>query len=151
MNRGFLFGDGFFETIRIINGTIPLLFSHLERIDEAVQIYDLHPAFDIDDEFITAIAKEYESNGILRINFFRDGEGKYNPTDNGMAPGTSSGSPARSAAMRATLRLSSPAWLAQPITRSSTWVQSTPGLRAISALRGIAARSSVRTAESAPP
>jgi hypothetical protein len=31
-----------------------------------------------------------------------------------VAPGTSIGSPASSAAMRATLRLSSPAWLAQP-------------------------------------
>ena len=31
-----------------------------------------------------------------------------------VAPGTSTGSPASSAAMRATLRLSSPAWLAQP-------------------------------------
>ncbi len=31
-----------------------------------------------------------------------------------VAPGTVSGSPASSSAMRATLRLSSPAWLAQP-------------------------------------
>ena len=31
-----------------------------------------------------------------------------------VTPGTESGSPARSAAMRATLRLSSPAWFAHP-------------------------------------
>ena len=37
-----------------------------------------------------------------------------------VAPGTSTGSPASSAAMRATLRLSSPAWLAQPKMTSST-------------------------------
>ena len=32
-----------------------------------------------------------------------------------VAPGTSTGKPASSVAMRATLRLSSPAWLAQPM------------------------------------
>jgi hypothetical protein len=37
-----------------------------------------------------------------------------------VTPGTCGGRPERSAAMRATLRLSSPAWLAQPSTTSST-------------------------------
>ena len=53
--------------------------------------------------------------------------------------------------MRARLRLSSPAWLAQPRITSSSSAQSTPGLRSISALIGIAARSSARTRASAPP
>ena len=66
-------------------------------------------------------------------------------------PGTVVGRPASSAAMRATLRLSSPAWLAQPMRQSSTASQSTEGLRAISALSGSAPRSSVRTSRSAPP
>jgi len=66
-------------------------------------------------------------------------------------PGTSTGRPASSAAMRATLRLSSPAWLAQPYSTSATADQSTAALRAISARSGMAARSSVRTDESAPP
>jgi hypothetical protein len=66
-------------------------------------------------------------------------------------PGTESGMPASSNAMRATLRLSSPAWLAQPNTTSSSADQSTLGLRPISARIGIAARSSVRTRASAPP
>ena len=68
-----------------------------------------------------------------------------------VAPGTSIGRPASRLAMRATLRLSSPAWLAQPNNTSVTAAQSTPGLRAISALSGIAPRSSVRTLLSAPP
>ncbi len=53
--------------------------------------------------------------------------------------------------MRATLRLSSPAWLAQPRNTSSTELQSTDGLRSISALIGTAARSSARTADKPPP
>ena len=68
-----------------------------------------------------------------------------------VTPGTLTGSPASSSAMRATLRLSSPAWLAQPKYISSSFSQSTFGLRAISALIGTAARSSVRTFASTPP
>ena len=68
-----------------------------------------------------------------------------------VAPGTSTGNPASSAAIRATLRLSSPAWFAQPSTTSPSSDQSTRGLRAISALIGSAARSSVRTPANAPP
>src|SRR6185503_13184971 len=66
-------------------------------------------------------------------------------------PGTDSGMPASNSAIRATLRLSSPAWLAQPKNTSSTWDQSSPGCFAISALIGTAARSSARTLASEPP
>ena len=68
-----------------------------------------------------------------------------------VVPGTSTGNPASSAAMRATLRLSSPAWLAQPKMTSSTAPQSTPGLRAISSATGKAARSSARSGDKLPP
>ena len=68
-----------------------------------------------------------------------------------VTPGTVAGSPASSKAMRATLRLSSPAWLAQPSTTSSSAAQSTLGLRATSARIGMAARSSARILASAPP
>ena len=61
-----------------------------------------------------------------------------------------SGSPASRAAMSATFRLSSPAWLAQPRITSST-APASPGCRARSARIGIAARSSVRTLANAPP
>ncbi len=53
--------------------------------------------------------------------------------------------------LRATLRLSSPAWLAEPKTTSSSADQSTSGWRSASALIGSAARSSARIEESAPP
>ena len=52
MNRGYLYGDGFFETIRVINGQIPLINQHLERIQEAIKIYKLIPTFRIDEAFI---------------------------------------------------------------------------------------------------
>jgi hypothetical protein len=65
-------------------------------------------------------------------------------------PGTDTGSPASSALMRATLRLSSPAWLAQPYSTSATASQSRSGWRCINARSGTAPSSSVRTLESAP-
>ncbi len=68
-----------------------------------------------------------------------------------VTPGIVSGSPASRSAMRATLRLSSPAWLAQPRNTSSSRDQSALGWRAIKALIGTVARSSARTLASAPP
>ncbi len=80
MNRGFLYGDGFFETIRVIDGKAPLLQFHLERIYDAIFIYKFTPQFDISEEFIQKIIRENTANnGLIRINFFRDGGGKYQP------------------------------------------------------------------------
>src|SRR5664280_363308 len=53
--------------------------------------------------------------------------------------------------IRATLRLSSPAWFAQPRTTSSIAAQSTVGSRSVRARITCAARSSGRTVASAPP
>ncbi|MGB0850768.1 MAG: aminotransferase class IV, partial [Bacteroidia bacterium] len=84
-NRGFLYGDGFFETIRVYNGQIPLIDAHIDRIEDALEIYEMDIQFDVTYEFITSIASQYAKNGSLRINFFRDGQGKYNPETNHVA------------------------------------------------------------------
>ena len=65
-------------------------------------------------------------------------------------PGTESGKPASSTAIRATLRLSSPAWLAAPSTTSSMRAGSTPARRTASPTTS-AARSSGRVWARAPP
>ena len=61
-----------------------------------------------------------------------------------VTPATESGSPASSAAIRATFRLSSPAWFAHPNQTSSISSGSTPA-RSTAAAIAIAARSSGRT------
>src|SRR6267154_3050206 len=66
-------------------------------------------------------------------------------------PPTVVGKPERRAAIRATLRLSSPAWLAAPKITSSIWLGSTVGLRSNNFLITNAARSSGRTKASEPP
>ena len=65
-------------------------------------------------------------------------------------PGTDVGSPASSDAIRATLRLSSPAWLAAPNVTSPIRAGSSDGVRASSALITTAPRSSGRTFATAP-
>jgi len=65
-------------------------------------------------------------------------------------PGTDAGSPASSTAIRATFRLSSPAWFAHPMMQSSSAAQSTPALRSRSTRIGCAARSSVLISFKAP-
>src|SRR6267378_4144218 len=67
-----------------------------------------------------------------------------------VCPGTATGSPASNSAMRATLRLSSPAWLVQPRITSSMVAGSIPE-RSTTALIGTAARSSARMPASEPP
>jgi pimeloyl-ACP methyl ester carboxylesterase len=68
-----------------------------------------------------------------------------------VVPGTLVGRPARSAAIRPTLRLSSPAPLALPHTTSSMTAGSSPGERFTVASITVAARSSGRTPDNAPP
>lgn len=83
MNRGFLYGDGFFETIRVTNGQIPLINQHLERIEEAIDIYKLIPTFQIDESFLNSLKSS--NNELIRLNFFRTGGGKYAPENNELA------------------------------------------------------------------
>lgn len=83
MNRGYLYGDGFFETIRVNNGQIPLIIQHLERIQEAIDIYKLIPTFHIDEGFLNSLKSS--KNELIRLNFFRTGGGKYAPENNELA------------------------------------------------------------------
>ncbi len=85
MNRGFLYGDGFFETIRIVDQNVPLNYYHVERILDGFEIYDMEPQFTIDEELILSTAKNYGANGIFRMNFFREGFGTYLPDQNEVA------------------------------------------------------------------
>src|SRR6476659_6050546 len=67
-----------------------------------------------------------------------------------VCPGTSTGKPASNAAIRATLRLSSPAWFVHPRITSSRRAGSNE-TRSTAPRTATAARSSARTSASAPP
>lgn len=87
-NRAFRLGDGFFETIRIRNGDIPYWDAHYARIKASaralsLEIPDLYSSELMQKSLKNLILKnQIENGGILRILFFREGQGTYMPTSN---------------------------------------------------------------------
>ena len=82
-NRAFRFGDGVFESIRIVNGLPYNLQFHIERMLEGANIISLDiPNHFSADYFKGQIKSLIEKNNIqaggkVRISLFRDGEGAY--------------------------------------------------------------------------
>jgi len=82
-NRAFNYGDGFFETIKIINSTAFNLSAHLQRIKSAKQILQLHLNEDmnmITDIIEELIKKNKIINGSVKLYFIRKEGGKYLPS-----------------------------------------------------------------------
>lgn len=76
-DRGFLFGDGVFETCKIFNGTIYDFASHYNRLQSSLK--SLKIAADIStiqQQSLELIAKNAVKNGILKINITR-GSGSF--------------------------------------------------------------------------
>ena len=82
-NRAFRFGDGVFESIRIINGLPYNLQFHIERMLEGANVLSLEiPSHFSADYFKGQIKSLIEKNAIqaggkARISLFRGGEGAY--------------------------------------------------------------------------
>lgn len=77
LDRGFLLGDGAFETIRIIQGQPYLLAEHLARLQETLQRIRL--IFETDSLYETCnelVRRNHIADGILRITISR-GEGGF--------------------------------------------------------------------------
>ena len=80
-NRSFRYGDGFFETMKIIDGKILLKNLHFERIKRSLEILKIqfpqHFSFEtLEENIIQTVTKnKHQSLARVRINFFRkDGE-----------------------------------------------------------------------------
>ncbi len=84
-NRGFFYGDGFFETIRLMNGTPLHLEDHIDRMNRSFQFLHLQPPFAPDTVtlagLITVLAEvnHIARGGRVRITFFRESGGYYTP------------------------------------------------------------------------
>lgn len=86
-NRAFRYGDGVFETMRLINGEVCFPQRHLERLMSGVQLLHLR----LPVEFISqplaewcrklALAEDVKS-GRLRLSVFRNDGGQYRPITN---------------------------------------------------------------------
>ena len=83
-NRSFKFGDGLFETIRIVEGTPFNLDSHYKRIVEGLDLLKISMAdFSLADlkEQIKELAENnsVKKGGRARLSIFRQGTGAYAP------------------------------------------------------------------------
>jgi branched-chain amino acid aminotransferase len=73
-DHGLLYGDGCFEGIRVYNGRIFKLRSHLKRMFESAQALRLQPGYSIDEleEIVRESVKVNEQqNGYIRLVFTR--------------------------------------------------------------------------------
>lgn len=91
VNRGFLYADGFFETVRISNGIPQNIDLHWNRITASLAAHRIQ-----NQQYLTAqilfdalrklcIRNGINKGGRVRITFFRDGGGRYRPESNGVA------------------------------------------------------------------
>src|SRR5690554_7330322 len=87
-NRAFRLGDGFFETIRVVHGSVHLWDAHYARILACCKAMQIEvPAVFSSDFMLNAIYKLLEENGVvsggrIRIMLYREGEGTYTPDTN---------------------------------------------------------------------
>ena len=87
-NRGFHYGDGFFETIRIMNGEPVFIENHFARIQDTLKAYKINASQTFSMEMLKReIMGLCHRNGInqggrVRITFTRKGDGFYLPLTN---------------------------------------------------------------------
>src|SRR5690349_14211094 len=86
-NRGFRYGDGFFESMAMFNKKIPLLDFHWSRIEFSATVLSAALPSKFNAEKLhslildLAAVNELVSNARVRVQFFRMGEGLYLPQD----------------------------------------------------------------------
>lgn len=86
-NRGFFYGDGFFETIRLQNGKALWADDHIDRMNRSFSFLQMPPPFSLDNQtFNTMIsgiahANHVSGGGRVRITFFREAAGLYTPVN----------------------------------------------------------------------
>lgn len=84
-HRGLKYGDGIFESIRMLNGRMPLLPDHMRRLYRGLQVLKINKP----KHFTTAFFRKEiqrithsKKNTRIRITVFRSPGGLYTPTNN---------------------------------------------------------------------
>ena len=91
LKRGFSFGDGAFETIKVINGKPVFLKHHLKRLNSAIKKLKLCPDQHLQLNFIEPVIidllqlNEIYEGGFIRISVYRSGQGTYLPETNNLS------------------------------------------------------------------
>lgn len=87
-NRAFNYGDGLFETIRVVNGKVKLLHAHFERLKMGMEMLSLGPLDMFSASVLQADIEELiKANGIfeggrIKLVVFRKSGGFYTPQTN---------------------------------------------------------------------
>ena len=86
-NRGFRYGDGFFESMVMFNKKIPLLDYHWSRIEYSAEVLSAHLPKHLSIESFKnmlldlALVNDALTNARVRLQFFRKGSGLYLPDE----------------------------------------------------------------------
>ena len=86
-DRGFMYGDGLFETLRVVNGRPFRMMQHLERMARGADFFKIKCPFtlwDLQDFAGRLIGKNKMPDAILRVTLTRGpGERGYTPQTDG--------------------------------------------------------------------
>src|SRR5688572_24282553 len=84
-NRGFRFGDGIFESFKIIKGEIQLAEGHFERLFEGIRLLEfekpsyLTPSYLTNEVLKLCRKNSHETSGRVRLMIFRGNGGLFDP------------------------------------------------------------------------
>ncbi len=84
-NRNFRYGDGLFETVRIVDGKMPLWPAHYARLRKGMTFLGMQAPAEWNEAFfeeqLTALARKnkLEGNARLRLSVYRERGGNYLP------------------------------------------------------------------------
>ncbi|MDF3077679.1 MAG: 4-amino-4-deoxychorismate lyase [Sphingobacteriaceae bacterium] len=87
-NRGFKYGDGLFESMRVVKGQLKFAELHAERLQRGMKTLKMDGHSSFDAYFLKERAEELMrrnktgANARIRVTVFREGEGLYSPTAN---------------------------------------------------------------------
>lgn len=87
INRAMKYGDGLFESIRVINGELKFYSSHIERLQKGMDFLNIEFHRKQFEEINVCIEQlliknEIDKGGRIRLTIFRSGGGKYTPESN---------------------------------------------------------------------
>jgi len=84
-NRGFLYGDGFFDTMLILDGNPTFWEDRIDRAKQTLKYLQIEQNFSFDDMATSLkllVREENHKAARARLTFIREGEGKYLPKAN---------------------------------------------------------------------
>ncbi|MFM6975807.1 MAG: aminotransferase class IV [Sphingobacteriaceae bacterium] len=89
-NRGFRYGDGLFESMRMMNGKLKFAELHADRIQRGMKALKIDGYTQINAAFLQQKVEELSRRNKLgpdtraRLTVYRDAEGLYSPSNNRM-------------------------------------------------------------------